>query len=87
MLRADIEFLRSSVVPDGFEGTVYDVGGGEFEHHSGNLRYRENGVPPLVVRAPLERYGAVLLHEEDARAIDEELVRPRLRRSSPSTRR
>lgn len=76
MLRPDIEVIRSNAVPDGFEGIVFDIGGGDFDHHWGNLRHRENGVPYSSFGLLWERYGAELLCEEDARAVDEELVQP-----------
>ena len=34
ILRPDIQITRGFVVPDGFDGIVYDVGGGMFDHHS-----------------------------------------------------
>ena len=34
ILRPDIQVTRGFVVPDDFDGIVYDVGGGMFDHHS-----------------------------------------------------
>ena len=35
ILSPDVEVARSNVVPDGFDGIVYDIGGGEFDHSIG----------------------------------------------------
>ena len=34
ILRPDIKVTRGFVVPDNFDGIVYDVGGGMFDHHT-----------------------------------------------------
>lgn len=45
ILRPDIQVTRGFVVPDDFDGIVYDVGGGMFDHHSEPRECRPNGVP------------------------------------------
>ena len=45
ILRPDIKITRGFVVPDGFDGIVYDVGYGMFDHHQEPREYRANGVP------------------------------------------
>ena len=51
ILRPDIQITRGFVVPDGFDGIVYDVGGGMFDHHSEPRECRPNGVRPAVAGA------------------------------------
>ena len=45
ILRPDIQITRGFTVPDDFDGIVYDVGGGMFDHHSEPRETRPNGVP------------------------------------------
>ena len=56
ILRPDIQITRGFTVPDDFDGIVYDVGGGMFDHHSEPRETRPNGVPyaafGLLWRAP-----------------------------------
>ena len=40
-----IEIIRSFEVPENFDGIVFDIGGGRFDHHQENAEVRENGVP------------------------------------------
>ena len=44
ILRPDIQVTRGFVVPDDFDGIVYDVGGGMFDHHSEPRECRPNGL-------------------------------------------
>lgn len=39
-----IKIERISKVPEDFNGIVFDIGGGKYDHH-GKLEYRENGIP------------------------------------------
>ena len=45
ILRPDIKITRGFVVPDDFDGIVYDVGFGMFDHHQEPRECRPNGVP------------------------------------------
>ena len=45
IVRPDIQVTRGFVVPDDFDGIVYDVGGGMFDHHQEPRETRPNGVP------------------------------------------
>ena len=45
ILRPDIKITRGFVVPDDFDGIVYDIGFGMFDHHQEPREYRANGVP------------------------------------------
>lgn len=76
LLRDDIKVIRSNVVPEKFDGIVYDIGGGEFDHHRGELRYRPNGVPYSSFGLLWKRFGGLLLDEDSALTLDEELVQP-----------
>ena len=45
ILRPDIKITRGFTVPDDFDGIVYDIGFGMFDHHQEPREYRANGVP------------------------------------------
>ena len=40
-----ITILRGNRVPDDFDGIVFDIGRGAYDHHQRDSRVRENGVP------------------------------------------
>lgn len=40
-----IKIIRVFTVPDDFEGIVFDIGFGKFDHHQKDAKIRENGVP------------------------------------------
>ncbi len=43
IIRPDIRITRGFVVPDDFDGIVYDIGFGMFDHHQEPREYRANG--------------------------------------------
>ena len=43
MLRPDIEIIRRNFVPDDFDGLVFDIGRGKFDHHMTPIPTRPNG--------------------------------------------
>ena len=45
IVRPDIKITRGFVVPDDFDGIVYDIGFGIFDHHQEPRETRPNGVP------------------------------------------
>ena len=76
ILNPSIEVVRDYVVPEDFDGIVYDIGGSEFDHHQSGARVRANGVPFASFGLLWERYGSQLLCEEDATIFDEKFVQP-----------
>lgn len=40
-----IEIVRGFQIPDGFDGMVFDIGSGKYDHHQEGAEIRENGVP------------------------------------------
>jgi uncharacterized UPF0160 family protein len=44
---------------------VYDVGGGEFDHHGVEKEYRENGTPFAACGLIWEKYGRNIIYKED----------------------
>ena len=45
MTHPDIRIIRAFEVPADFEGIVFDIGFGKFDHHQKDAEIRENGVP------------------------------------------
>ena len=76
ILRPDIKITRGFVVPDGFDGIVYDVGYGMFDHHQEPREYRANGVPYAAFGLLWRVLGPGLVGERQARLIDENFIQP-----------
>ena len=76
ILRPDIQVTRGFVVPDDFDGIVYDVGGGMFDHHSEPRECRPNGVPYAAFGLLWRLLGAQLVGEHQARLLDENFIQP-----------
>lgn len=76
LCRPDIEILRGYQVPDGFDGLVFDIGDGPFDHHAKGSPVRENGVPYAAFGLLWRELGPTLLHPNDARRFDEGFVQP-----------
>ena len=45
IINPHLKIIRSNIVPDGFDGLVFDIGMGEFDHHMANNETRNNGQP------------------------------------------
>lgn len=71
-----ITILRGNRVPDDFDGIVFDIGRGAYDHHQRDSRVRENGVPYAAFGLLWEAVGAEILGEELAEEFDEAFVQP-----------
>ena len=76
ILRPDIKITRGFVVPDNFDGIVYDVGLGMFDHHSEPRETRPNGVPYAAFGLLWRVLGPGLVGEHQARLMDENFIQP-----------
>ena len=76
ILRPDIKVTRGFVVPDNFDGIVYDVGGAMFDHHTEPRETRPNGVPYAAFGLLWRVLGAGLVGEHQARLLDENFIQP-----------
>ena len=76
IVRPDIQVTRGFVVPDDFDGIVYDVGGGMFDHHQEPRETRPNGVPYAAFGLLWQVLGAQLVGEHQARLLDENFIQP-----------
>lgn len=75
-LNPKIEIVRGFEVPDEYDGIVYDIGGGIFDHHQIDKEYRENGVPYAAFGLLFREFGEELLGKEDAERFAADFIEP-----------
>lgn len=75
-LNPELTITRGNVVPDDYQGLVFDIGRGQYDHHQKDSRVRENGVPYAAFGLLWEALGAEILGEELAEKFDESFVQP-----------
>lgn len=75
-LYPDIKIYRGYQVPENFDGIVYDIGFGKYDHHQADRRIRENGIPYAAFGLLWEAFGSEILGEKEAARFDEEFVQP-----------
>ncbi|WP_312643451.1 MYG1 family protein [Hydrogenoanaerobacterium sp.] len=71
-----IKIIRTFEVPQNFDGIVYDIGGGRFDHHQAGAEVRENGVPYAAFGLLWREFGEGLVGAEEAARLDERFVQP-----------
>ena len=76
ILNPDITIERGYEVPDGYDGIVYDIGRGYFDHHQEDKEVRENGVPYAAFGLLWREFGAGLIGEQEAARYDEKFIQP-----------
>lgn len=75
-LNPEITITRGNRVPEDFDGIVFDIGRGKYDHHQKDSRIRENGVPYAAFGLLWEELGSEILGEELAQKFDESFVQP-----------
>lgn len=75
-LNPEITILRGNKVPEDFDGIVFDIGRGRYDHHQKDSRIRENGIPYAAFGLLWEELGTEILGEELAAKFDEAFVQP-----------
>ena len=63
-LNPEIQITRGNKVPEDYDGIVFDIGRGEYDHHQIDSRIRDNGVPYAAFGLLWEQLGAGILGEE-----------------------
>ena len=76
MLNPYIKIIRGFEVPENFEGIVFDIGGGEFDHHDENREMRENGIYFASFGKLWRKYSRMIVSDYVSKAIDEEFICP-----------
>lgn len=75
-MNPEIQIERGNQVPENYEGIVFDIGRGAYDHHQKESRVRENGVPYAAFGLLWEALGAEILGEDLAAQFDESFVQP-----------
>ena len=75
-LNPEIQITRGNQVPENYDGIVFDIGRGTYDHHQKESRVRENGIPYAAFGLLWEDLGTVILGEELAEKFDESFVQP-----------
>lgn len=75
-INPQIEIERGFVVPQNYDGIVFDIGFGEFDHHQFDSRIRENEIPYASFGLLWERFGADIMGEQEAEHFDRSFVQP-----------
>jgi len=80
----DIRFIRAFEVPGDFDGIVFDIGFGKFDHHQKDAEIRVNGVPYASFGLLWREYGEEILSTgcppeqaaKEAARFDERFIQP-----------
>lgn len=75
-LYPEIEVIRGYQVPENFDGIVYDIGLGKYDHHQADRRVRDNGIPYAAFGLLWEEFGAGIVGAKEAKKFDEEFIQP-----------
>ena len=75
-LNPEIRLTRGNKVPEDFDGIVFDIGRGRYDHHQKDSSIRENGIPYAAFGLLWEELGAEILGEDLAQKFDESFVEP-----------
>lgn len=76
ILNPEINISRVSSVPENFDGIVFDLVNGAFDHHNANMKYRDNGVPYASFGLLWNEYGHTLVPESAVKIFDESFIQP-----------
>lgn len=74
MLNPDIKIERGFKVPDNYDGIVFDIGLGEFDHHQKDNEIRENDIPYASFGKLWRAFGDRLVSERAVESIDKTLI-------------
>lgn len=76
ILNPQINIVRDNRVPENYEGLVFDLGDGLFDHHGSRAKFRENGVQYASFGLLWKEFGATLVSKKEAELFDESFVQP-----------
>ena len=74
MVNPQIEVTRGFEVPKEYDGIVYDIGLGKFDHHQKDKEIRPNGIPYAAFGLLWREYGSLFLEEEGKLDFDKNFV-------------
>lgn len=70
IINPNIVVERGFVVPENYDGLVYDIGLGQFDHHQPDNEVRKNGVPFASFGKLWREYGVCLFTKEQCNLFD-----------------
>lgn len=76
LLNPSVQITRVFDVPENFDGLVFDIGWGRFDHHQKNAPVRPNGVPYAAFGLLWKEFGAGLVGPEEAERFDFHFIQP-----------
>lgn len=76
ILNPEFQVQRGFEAPEDFDGIVYDIGRGEFDHHQADKEYRDNGCPYAAFGLIWREFGADYIGEEEAARFDKKFIQP-----------
>ncbi|HEX3038254.1 MAG TPA: MYG1 family protein [Oscillospiraceae bacterium] len=76
IINPNIEIKRGFHVPEDFEGIIFDIGYGKYDHHQESAEVRENGVPYASFGLLWREFGESLVGAEEAARFDESFIQP-----------
>lgn len=74
ILNPEVEINRGYKVPEKFNGIVYDIGEGEFDHHQSNCLVRENNIPYAAFGLLWNKFGYLVVSKKQVKRIDEKFI-------------
>lgn len=74
IINPNIEIIRRNIVPDDFDGLVFDIGMGYFDHHMKDNKIRSNGIPYAAFGKLWKEFSKELYGEYVYESIDKILI-------------
>ena len=74
IINTDIEIIRSNIVLDDFEGLVFDIGMGRFDHHMADNEVRKNDIPYAAFGKLWREFAPSLYGKYVYESIDRKLI-------------
>ena len=74
LIKPDIQIKRINTLPKMYDGLIFDIGFGEYDHHQKNKRVRANGIHFAAFGLLWEKLGAPMVGEKIAESFDRNFV-------------
>lgn len=74
LINPDFKVVRSNVIPSNFNGLVYDIGFGEYDHHQLNAKIRKSGIKYASFGLLWKDLSSYFMDEEHAELFDKAFV-------------
>ncbi|MCI1955239.1 MAG: MYG1 family protein [Oscillospiraceae bacterium] len=84
IIHPSVRVTRAFEVPENYDGIVFDIGRGKFDHHQRNAEVRENGIPYAAFGLLWRELGETVLRGDcppeeaakEAKRFDEHFIQP-----------